>query len=261
MTLADNDRRAIEIFFAIRGGDLDKIQALLAEDPALAGARITGRRGWRTPLHMVADWPGFFPHGPVIVRLLAWAGADPNDRADEPGSEAPLHWAASNDDVEVAEALIDVGADIGLPGGSIGTPLANAIGYGCWSVARLLAARGARIEKLWEAAALGDRSRLEEMLAADPVPSAEEIDHAFYQGCRGGHLRIVQTLFNRGANVNYIPEYSNQTGLEAMGDGSTGHQALREWLRQNGGIEAPGDGSPEGGVATDVSRQPTGLDG
>jgi hypothetical protein len=196
---------------------------------------------------MVADWPGFFPHGPVIVRLLAQAGANPNDRADEPGSEAPLHWAASNDDVEVAEALIDVGADVDMPNGSIGTPLANAIGYGCWPVARLLVARGARIEKLWQAAALGDRPRLEELLAADPPPG-EEIDHAFYQGCRGGYLRIVQTLFDWGANVNYIPDYSRQTGLEAAADGgSTGHQALCEWLRENGGIEAPGDGPPEGG--------------
>jgi hypothetical protein len=59
----------------------------------------------------------------------------------------------------VAEALIDVGADTGMPGGSIGTPLANAVGYGCWAVARLLAARGARIETLWQAAALSASSK------------------------------------------------------------------------------------------------------
>ena len=249
MTLAEDDRRGIEMFLAIRGGDLDKIRALIAQDPGLARARITGRRGgWRTPLHMVADWPGFFPQGPAIVRLLAQAGADPNDREAKPRSEAPLHWAASNDDVEVAEALIDAGASIGMPGGSIGTPLANAIGYGCWAVARLLAARGARIETLWQAAALGDRPRLEELLAADPPPASEEIDHAFYQGCRGGYVRIVQTLFDRGANVNYIPDYSDQTGLQAAEDGSTGHQALREWLREHGGEAAgtPGGEAPDG---------------
>lgn len=240
MTVADDDPRAVEMFFAIRGGDLGTIRALVNATPGLAAARITDRRGgWRTPLHMVTDWPGFFPQGPAIVRLLAQAGADPNDRAEAPGSEAPLHWAASNDDVEVAEALIDAGADTGMPEGSIGTPLANAIGYACWAVARLLVARGARIELLWEAAALGDRRRVDEMLAADPAPASEEIDHAFYQGCRGGHVRIVQTLFDRGANVNFIPDYSHQTGLEVAEGGGTRHEALVEWLRQHGGTEAP----------------------
>jgi ankyrin repeat protein len=240
MTLADDDPRAVEMFLAIRGGDLDRIRELVAETPGLAAARITGRRGgWRTPLHMVTDWPGYFPQGPAIVRLLAEAGGDPNDRGAEPGSEAPLHWAASSDDVEVAEALIDVGADIGMPDGSIGTPLANAIGYGCWAVARLLVARGAPIESLWEAAALGDRRRLDEMLAADPPPASEEIDHAFYQGCRGGHPRIVQALFDRGANVNFIPDYSHQTGLQVAEHGDTRHGALVEWLREHGATEAP----------------------
>jgi len=32
-----------------------------------------------------------------------------------------LHWAASSDDADVAEALIDGGADVEAPGGSIGT--------------------------------------------------------------------------------------------------------------------------------------------
>jgi hypothetical protein len=42
----------------------------------------------------------------------------------------------------VAEALVDGGADIEAVGGSIGTPLGNAVGYGCWHVARRLVKRG-----------------------------------------------------------------------------------------------------------------------
>jgi ankyrin repeat protein len=66
---------------------------------------------------MAADWPGFFPRGPEVVAVLIAAGADPS--APVEGSwhaETPLHWAASSDDVEVARALIDGGADIEATG-------------------------------------------------------------------------------------------------------------------------------------------------
>ena len=85
-----------------------------------------------------------------------------------------MHWAASSDDVDVARALIDGGADINLAGGSIGTPLDNAIGYGCWNVARLLVERGARVDKLWHAAALG-------LLARDLFRDERDLEAAL--GC------------------------------------------------------------------------------
>jgi hypothetical protein len=238
MTIPGSDPRAIDMVFAIREGDAGKVRRLIEAHPGLESARLTGHKGgWRTPLHVVTDWPGYFPNGPEIVRVLAAAGADPNDRETGKGSEAPLHWAASSDDEEVAEALIDAGADIDMPGGSIGTPLANAIGYACWAVARLLVARGARVTELWQAAALGDRARVEEMLHADPPPARDEIDHAFYQGCRGGHVRIVQALVARGADLEYQPDYSGQTGINAISDTDTRHQALSEWLRAQGAHE------------------------
>ena len=48
----------------------------------------------------MTDWPGYFPNGPEVVRLLVVAGADPDARY--PGEETPLHWAASSDDSHVA---------------------------------------------------------------------------------------------------------------------------------------------------------------
>ena len=215
------------------------MRRLLTGHPGLANARIIGRRpgGFRTPLHLGTDWPGYFPNGPGTVRLLIAAGADPNTRTEESGGETPLHWAASSDDVEVAAALIDAGADIEAPDGSIGTPLANAIGYACWDVARLLAARGARVGSLWEAAALGDWERLSELFDADPPPSSEDVDHAFWQACHGGQLRVADYLLSRGADINTSPDYSDQTPIEVAAATGTRRQALVTWLRDHGAAE------------------------
>jgi hypothetical protein len=108
----------------------------------------------------------------------------------------------------VAAVLIDAGADIEAPGASIGggSPLNNAVAYGCWHVARLLVQRGAVVDSLWQAAALGMNDRVEELLNADPPPQ-EGLDEAFWQACHGGQLRTAQLLLARGADINASPAY------------------------------------------------------
>ena len=147
-------------------------------------------------------------------------------------AETPLHWAASNDDVEVAAALIDAGADLEAPRGSIGTPLANAVGYGCWHVARLLVERGARVDQPWQAAALGLRRRLEELLGDQPP--ADEVSKAFWHACSGGQRRVAEYLLARGADLNWIPDYADGTPLDAAGGRGTGQENVIEWLRSLG---------------------------
>src|ERR1700755_2788070 len=172
--IPDDDPVAAELRWAVHSGDVEAIQRLPGRHPTLATARLGSKdTGTATPLHLVTDWPGYFPNGPQIVRLLIDAGADPNALTSGrdlpgPGDETPLHYAASRDDVDVAEALIEAGANIETPGGSIGTPLDNAIGYGCWHVARLLVTRGARVDKAWHAAALGMLGRLAALLGSHP---------------------------------------------------------------------------------------------
>lgn len=222
---------------AIQAGEVADLRRLLSDRPDLAAARLVDNKGGSgTPLHAVTDWPGFFPRGPEVVAVLIDAGADPNAAVEASWhAETPLHWAASSDDVEVARALIEGGADIEAPGASIagGTPLDDAVGYGCWQVARLLVERGAQVDRLWHAAALGMMSRVEELLAAEP-PTQQQITDAFWQACHGGQRRMAERLLALGAELNGHPSWGDATPLDVADNLDTGREALVRWLRDKG---------------------------
>jgi uncharacterized protein len=247
-TLPHGDPVAVELTQAIHQGDLDALRRILVARPELATVRMIGRKGleggWRTPLHAATDWPGYFRAAPSTVAVLLEAGGNPNDDSGGDCPETPLHWAASTDDVDVAVVLIDGGADLSTPGGSIGTQLDNAIGYGCWHVARLLVERGAPVDALWHAAALGMLDRLEELLAATPPPTTDDVNNAFFQACSGGQRRAVERLLAAGADINTSPDYANGlTALDQASSPDTRREQLTEWLRDHGAISASASGS------------------
>jgi uncharacterized protein len=224
------DSDAIATIAAIRADDLAALRRLVAGNPGLAASRLKLAKG-RTPLHVVTDWPGYFPNGPRIAQLLIDAGADVNDRGtDGDKGETPLHWAASSDDVDVAAVLIDGAADIEMPNGSIGTPLNNAIGYACWHVARLLIASGAKVDALWHAAALGLLDRLDELLADDSVATSSKINQTFWHACAGGQRRAAERLLDRGAQMSWVPDYADGTALDAARGRGTRQDNVIEWL-------------------------------
>jgi hypothetical protein len=231
---AQHDPDAERAVTAVRTGDLTVLAEVLTARPDLARARPPGHGG-RTLLHIVTDWPGYPPQGPETVALLVAHGAEPDDRGSDDGTgETPLHWAASNDDVDVAAALLDGGADMEAPDGSIGTPLDNAIGYGCWHVARLLAAGGAKVDKLWHAAALGDLQRLNDLLALDPPP--EQINQAFWHACGANQRRTAERLLHAGADLHWTPDYADGTPLDAATSTSTRQQVMIDWLNALGAM-------------------------
>ncbi len=221
---------------AIHAGKVERVRELLTENRDLASARLVdGNGGSGTSLHAATEWPGYFPHGPQVVSVLIDAGADPNVPVE--GSwhaETPLHWAASSDDIEVARALIDGGADIEARGASLGggTPLDDAVGYGCWQVARLLVERGATVD-LGQAAALGLMRRVEELLAGDS-PAPQELTDAFWGACHGGQRRMAEFLADLGADVNGTPSWGDSMPLDAADSLDAGREALVTWLLEHG---------------------------
>lgn len=243
--LDSSDPTAVALVQAIRTGNLITLESLLADRRSLAATRISlGSERTATLLHVATDWPGYFPGGPAVVRALIGAGADPNARTTGGKfAETPLHWAASSDDADVAEALIEGGADLQADRGSIGTPLDNAVGYGCWHVARLLVSRGARVDKLWHAAALGMMARLRELIAADPAPSGGDINEAFWQACHGGQRRAAEYLLARGADINSRPGYTRKSALDVAPGPDTRREILVSWLRSKGAAPTAGPGA------------------
>jgi hypothetical protein len=239
VTIGTDEPVAIAVVDAIQRGDLEALGRLLGEHPQLASARLgtDGPGGvTRSLLHVVTDWPGHFPNGAAVVAMLVAAGADVGARFTGPHTETPLHWAASSDDVEVLDALLDAGADIEAPGAVIGggTPLADATAFGQWQAARRLIERGA-YAPLWEAATLGLMDRVEAYFAADPPPSAEDATEAFWGACHGAQQRAAEYLLARGADLNWIG-WDQLTPLDAAT--RSGADDLADWLQGRGARSA-----------------------
>ena len=224
--MTEDDPRAIAIVAAIRSGDVDALQRRLKDDPELATARIVDDRGVRrTLLHIVADWPGHFPNAARTAAILIEAGADVNARVD--AGETPLHWAASSDDVELLDALLDAGADIEATGAVFtgGAPMSDAVVFAQWHAARRLLERGAQTT-LWQSAALGLLDRVQDLFEHDPPPSADETTNALWHACRGGQRDVAEYLLAHGADANWVGHQGKTPLQVARESGNAGLIAL-----------------------------------
>lgn len=221
----DPDPDAESAVVAVRAGDTDALAEILIRRPDLATGKVAGHRG-RTLPHIAVDWPGHHPNVRATIELLVHAGAELNTPSRGTQEESPLHWAASNDDLDALDALLDAGADINATGAVIGggTALNDATAFGQWNAARRLVERGAQISA-WDVAALGLTDRLRS------VPP-EDRDELLWAACHGGHRETAEYLLNAGADINWVG-YDDLTPLGAAERSDA--DDLAAWLRTRGG--------------------------
>jgi ketosteroid isomerase-like protein len=221
-------RNATEV---IRTGDSASLQQLLNDHPMLATTLLGDPEHGqsRTLLHVVTDWPGHVPEAAAKIAVLVAAGADVNARFTGPHTETPLHWAASSDDVEALDALLDAGADIEAEGAVIGggTPIADAVAFGQWKAARRLVERGADTN-LWQAAALGLLDRVRQHLAATS-PTQDDLDNALWCAAHGGQREAADLLLGYGADPSWVG-HDQLTAAQAAERSE--HPDLAAWLRE-----------------------------
>ncbi len=200
--LSSRDPLVSALVDAIRTGDVEGLVALLVQHPGLAAERVGDAQESRTTLHLATDWPGNRPRVAESIAALVAAGASVDGRFVGAHTETALHWAASADDVEAIEALLDAGADLEATGAVLtgGTPLSDAVIFAQWKAARVLVERGATMT-IWQAAALGEVDRMAELLGS---ATRDDITNACWHACRAGRLSAVELLVAQGADLDWV---------------------------------------------------------
>jgi ankyrin repeat protein len=162
---------------AVIQGDLDTLRSLLHRNPQLAKARST-REHRATLLHYtsangVEDFRQKSPPKAVeVAKLLLDSGAEVDATSSSYGEDSDttldmlvssVHPANAGVQAPLVELLIDYGAAINGPRDD-GSPLVTALAFHSSDAADALARRGARIDNIATAAALGRDDLVGQML-------------------------------------------------------------------------------------------------
>jgi hypothetical protein len=243
---------------AIKAGDAEKLKELLTRDPSLATARSS--RSHPTLLQCLALDALHIPNKVEMAQMLIDAGADIN---------GPLGAAACIDNVEITALLLDHGAPINGKGSW--SPLEEALYWNQRGVIDLLLKRGAAVDNLRKAAALGRTEIVASFFNSDGSLKAEAgkidwpfgelqksnlnrriknelqakvaqwsddpqdiINNAFVYACMHNQIDAAKFLLNKGAQINAIPPGFDFAGTGLHYAALNGHRPMVEFLIQHG---------------------------
>jgi len=168
---ADEEREKLPIEVAIEEADEPRIRELISADPGLL--REISRDGGLVTLAVKSGHLS-------IVKLLLDLGADVDERItleelEEPTYSwgYPLWWAARENRREIAELLLDRGADPNANVYASGWPLRNAWDHEDPALKNLLLARGAKVHP-YMVAESHDVEEAKRLLSVGPSESAVE---------------------------------------------------------------------------------------
>jgi ankyrin repeat protein len=179
---------AAEIHEAVKAGDLPRVRAVVAKDPAQLNAKDDGGR---TPLHWAARGSSL-----EVLAYLVEKGADPNVK-DNLGS-APLHSVASAGNTEGVKLLLSTGADVDCKTADQRTSLHLTALGGHVPTVRLL------VEKKADLESRNDYGRTPLVLAAREMAG----------------LDVIRTLLDLGARVDATDRYGDSALTLAAWRGS-----------------------------------------
>ena len=227
---------------AIKADDVEKLRALVAQDPSLATSGSSTSHP--TLLQCLAlDGKGK-PNAVEMATILIDAGAEINE---------PLVAAGSIDNRAVAELLLDRGAAI--DGTGDWSPLEEALYWNNQEVMALLLERGAKVQNLRIAAGLGRTDLIESFFNANGSLKPEAgriswpfgrprsewshdqqsiINNAFVYACMHGHIEAAKLLLEKGAEINAIPDGFDYAGTGLHYAALNGHHAMVEFLLAHG---------------------------
>lgn len=200
---------------AIHHGDVESLRRLVRRFPALASEPVSSCFGNDSALGYlgIARFHGLTDHdraGEVAEVLLAAGGASdgPADAA-----EPPLVTAASYGEADTAQALIAAGADLEAIGVAVpgGTALAHAVEFGNTEVVEVLAAAGAVVHDIVEAAGVGNL----DAYSLSEVPIGKRA-----QGARAAavceRLDVLNQLIASGVLVDADPDTGDPDGSRTL---------------------------------------------
>ena len=238
---------------AVVNGNLPALQSLLRKHPDLIQARSTRINNFDPPVHRATllhyvganGVEGYRqktpPNAVEIAKALLTAGAEVDALAEMYGGKyttmsmlvSSCHPANARVQVALVDTLVDFGASVN-PSGSEkwGSPLKTALAFGYHDAAEALVRRGAAVDNVATAAALGRLAQTAELL---PTADAESRHRALALAAQHGHAEIVGLLLDAGEDPNrYNPEGNHAHSTPMHQAALAGHASVVKLLVERG---------------------------